>query len=92
MEIRSEIIKHIEQIVTGDYTRWALGLAENPDRQKKEHGNPAVWYQWQAESQLDAKYIEMYLQNKGMWGFPTEGDEPTYIYIFQLAGASRTRS
>ena len=92
MVIRTEIIESIEKIVTSNYTSWALGLTENSDKQKKKHKNPAIWYQWQAESQLDAKYIEMYLQNKGMWGFPAEGDEPTCIYIFQLKGASRVKS
>ena len=81
---REEIIENIEQIVTGDYTSWTIGLTEDPDRRKEEHKNPAMWYQWQADSQLDAKYIEMYFQGKGMWGFPAEGDNPTYVYIFQL--------
>jgi len=91
MVSRAEIIENIEQIVTGDYTRWTIGLTEDPERRKEEHKNPAMWYQWQADSQLNAKYIEMYFQGKGMWGFPPDGDEPTYIYIFQLKETSRVR-
>jgi hypothetical protein len=91
MVIRAEIIENIEQIVAGDYTRWTIGLTEDPDRRKEGHKNPAMWYQWQADSQLNAKYIEMYFQGKGMWGFPADGEEPTYIYIFQLKETSRVR-
>ena len=91
MVFRIDIIGNIDKIVSSDYTGWTIGLTEEPVRCKKEHKNPAMWYQWQADSQLDAKYVEMYFQGKGMWGFPAEGDEPIYVYIFQLEGTSRIR-
>jgi len=40
MVSRAEIIENIEQIVTGDYTRWTIGLTEDPERRKEEHKNP----------------------------------------------------
>ena len=84
MVFRIDIMDNIDKIVSSGYTKWTIGLTEDPDSRKEEHKNPVTWFQWQADSQLDAKYIEMYFQGKGMWGFPTEGDNPTHVYIFQL--------
>ena len=91
MVSRIDIMDNINEIAAGDFTRWIISITEDPDRRKEEHKNPAMWFQWQADSQLDAKYIEMYFQGKGMWGFPDDGNEPTYVYIFKLDGTSRAR-
>ena len=75
---------NIEKIVSGNYTRWVIGITDDPDRRKEEHKNPAIWFQWQANSELDARYVDVYFRSRGMWGFPDGGDNPTDVYIFQL--------
>jgi len=50
MVFRIDIMDNIDEIVSGDYTRWTIGITEDPDRRKEEHKNPAMWFQWQAGS------------------------------------------
>jgi len=77
----SEIKKAIEGHVS-TYSVWTIGITDDPERRKGEHGNPAVWYEWKADSEDIARNVEKYFIDKGMQGGGGGGDHPNYVYIF----------
>jgi hypothetical protein len=82
MPSETEIIAEIEKIV-GTYTSyWTIGITEDPDRRKQEHGNPVLWHHWDAVLELTARNIEKYFLAKGMKGDVGGGIYPHYVYIF----------
>ena len=76
-----EIKEAIEKIVS-NYKVWTIGITDNPDRRKKEHGNPKHWHQWRADTEAIARNVEKYFIAKGMKGAGGGGDTPNYVYIF----------
>lgn len=81
MPSESEIIAEIEKIVI-HYPSWVIGITDNPDRRKREHGNPVGWHHWYAVLETSARQIEKYFLNKGMRGDTGGGISPSYVYIF----------
>jgi len=75
------IIKEIES-KAHIYKNWTIGITNDPELRKQEHGSPLNWYQWKAPSEGAAKRIEKYFLDKGMKGETSVGDYPTYIYIY----------
>ena len=43
MPSESQIISEIESIVV-HYPSWTIGISDDPDRRKREHGNPVRCY------------------------------------------------
>ena len=78
----SEIKNAIEGIVSGNYSRWTIGITDDPDRRKGEHDNPKHWHQWKAHSEQTARNVEAYFQKKDMKGGGGGGDHPNWVYIF----------
>ena len=76
-EIRAEIER-----VTSYYPTWTIGLTDNPARRRAEHGNPSVWFQWNADTQAIARSIEMYFLDRGMEGDVGGCGSADYVYIF----------
>ena len=64
------------------YSVWTIGVTDDPDRRKKEHGNPARWYQWNANSEQAARNVEAYFIDEGMKGATGGGGGADYVYIF----------
>ncbi len=81
MATESAIIAAIEAKVTS-YGMWTIGVTDNPDRRRREHGNPSVWYQWDADSQQAARNVEAYFLDKGMKGGTGGVGRADYVYIF----------
>lgn len=81
MVTESEIIREIEGKVT-HYSVWTIGITDDPNRRRAEHGNPQTWYHWNAVSESSARRIEKYFLDKGMKGAPGGGISPNYVYIF----------
>ena len=81
MSSEATIKAAIEKIVSR-YSAWTIGVTDNPDRRKREHGNPDVWYQWDADSERVARNIEAYFVDKGMKGDTGGGGSADYVYIF----------
>jgi hypothetical protein len=77
----SQIILEIESIAKY-YPAWTIGITDDPDRRRQEHGNPVSWYYWDAVLESSARTIEKYFLDKGMNGAPGGGTYPHYIYIF----------
>lgn len=64
------------------YSLWTIGVTDDPDRRKREHGNPSAWYQWDADSEQVARNVEAYFVEKGMKGDTGGGGGADYVYIF----------
>jgi len=83
MASEAEIIRQIENIVIPHYYRyWHIGLTDDPDRRKIEHGNPKTWYQWEADSEPVAKGVESYLVHNTKMQGETGGAGWKYVYMF----------
>lgn len=82
----SEIIQEIENRVASsqkkDYSIWTIGITEDPEQRKEQHGNPKYWMNWKADSETIARDVEKYFIDKGMKGGTGGGDRPTFVYIF----------
>jgi hypothetical protein len=81
MASESAIKKAIEEKVK-HYSVWTIGVTDDPDRRREEHDNPAVWYQWDADSEQVARNVEAYFIDKGMKGGSGGGGGADYVYIF----------
>jgi len=64
------------------YSAWTIGVTDDPDRRRGEHGNPSIWYQWDADSEQVARNVESYFLDKGMTGGGGGGGGADYVYIF----------
>ncbi len=76
-----EIITAIEARVNY-YPAWTIGVTDNPDRRRQEHGNPSGWYQWHTDSEQVARNVEDYFIKKGMFGGSGGSGTASYLYIF----------
>ena len=77
----AEIKKAIENKVK-TYSLWTIGITDDPDRRKGEHGNPTYWSQWNADTEAIARSVEKYFLDKGMKGATGGGEHPNWVYVF----------
>ena len=84
----SQIVREIEHFAQRDYGNWYIGVTDDPERRRVEHNNPAIWHDWDAESQRTARAIERYFLARGMDGGVGGGVNPRYIYIYKLGAIS----
>lgn len=71
----------IEGIVS-DYSVWTIGVTDDPARRRREHDNPKVWHDWDADTEQAARNVEAYFIAKGMKGDTGGGGTADYVYIF----------
>ncbi len=81
MASKAALIVKIESKVKRYYVMWAIGVTDNPNRRRGEHGNPAVWYHWDADTEQIARDVEAYFVAKGMKGDTEGGGSADYVYI-----------
>lgn len=81
MASESAIKSAIEAKVT-HFSAWIIGVTDDPERRRREHGNPSVWYHWDADSEQVARNVEDYFLDEGMKGAPGGGGRADYVYIF----------
>ncbi len=79
----SDIIAAGENITKGNrYEVWTVGVTDNIDLRREEHGRPTVWHYWHAESEQVAKNIESHFKAKGMKGYSgNTGENAHNVYI-----------
>ncbi len=82
MASESQIKSAIEKIVNGAYSLWTIGVTDDPDKRKEEHGNPKHWHQWDADTEQEARNVESYFIKKGMKGGSGGLGSADYVYIF----------
>lgn len=81
MASESAIKAAIEQIVSS-YSNWTIGVTDDPNRRKGEHGNPNHWHQWNADTEQAARNVESYFLAKHMKGGGGGPGRADYVYIF----------
>lgn len=77
-----EVIKAAIERIVSSYSAWTIGITEDPERRRGEHGNPSAWHQWQADTEGIARRVEKYFLDKGMKGDTGGGVSPDWVYIF----------
>jgi len=77
-----EIIAEIEVHIKGNYSVWTIGVTDDPDRRRTEHGNPKCWHHWNASTEQVARRIETYFTDKGCEGAGGGKGNANYVYIF----------
>lgn len=76
------VIKAAIEAKVNVYSAWTIGVTDDPNRRRQEHGNPRPWYQWDANSEQEARNVEAYFIKKGMKGDTGGGGSADYVYIF----------
>ncbi|MCF6365234.1 MAG: hypothetical protein L3J35_03435 [Bacteroidales bacterium] len=87
-----DIIQDIINIITDstgntssvNWKNWYIGLTVYPNQEKREHGKPAKWKYWKANSSADALKIQNYFLDK----FPINlsrknGKYDYFVYVFK---------
>ena len=82
MASESAIKAAIEARVTRYYSTWTIGITDNPNRCREEHGNPNYWYHWAIDLPQTAQNVETYFLAKGMKGASGGYRSADYVFIF----------
>ena len=82
MASENYIIRQIEDIAARKYTKWQIGLTDEPLNRKAQLGNPLIWLHWKADSEQDARNVERFFLDKGLKGTSaTTTAAGVYVYI-----------
>jgi hypothetical protein len=81
MASESALITAIERKVVTPSV-WTIGVTDDLGRRRKKHGNPILWYHWDADTEQDARAVEAYFVEKGLKGDTGGGGGADYVYIF----------
>ena len=79
----NRIISEIESIIAGNYSSWTIGVTDDPNRRRSEHGSPFTWYQWNPLTESEARSIENYFLSKGCHGGSGGLGYANVVYIFK---------
>jgi len=78
----TEIKAAVEKIVGGKrYEVWTIGIADNLDLRREEHGRPTIWHYWTPESEQVAKNVDAHFKAQGMIGYTGSGVGKEHLYI-----------
>lgn len=80
--IEAAIDQRVRSAKTAKYSIWTIGVTDDPDRRKGEHGSPKHWMQWSADSETAARNVEAHFIAEGMEGGTGGGGKANYVYIF----------
>ena len=64
------------------YSAWTIGVTDNPEERRREHGNPTTWKQWNADTEQTARKVESHFHSQGMKGGTGGLGNADYVYIF----------
>jgi hypothetical protein len=71
----------IESLVS-NYSRWTIGITDDPERKKSEQGNILVWREWYADTETEVRNVESYFIAKGMERATDGGGIADCVYIY----------
>ena len=80
--LAGRIIKEIDGVVKGDHARWRVGIAKDPERRRKELGEPSTWRAWDAGTEDQARAIEWHFLDRRMRSDPGGGAGSRHVYVF----------
>ena len=92
MVSESTIKANIEKRVAGNYSIWTIGVTDDLERRRIEHGNPSFWYHWDADFEQVARNVESYFLDKGMKGGTSGLGKADHVYIFTNSWMGATGS
>ena len=81
MASETEIIAGIASMVN-HYSNWTIGITDDPDRRRVEHGNPPTWRQWDADTEQEARNVEAHFIARGMKPGVSGPGRAGYVYVF----------
>ena len=84
-ELAGRIIAEVEGIVKNDHANWRVGITKDPERRRKERGEPPTWHAWDAGTEDEARAIEWHFLDRHMRSDPGGGAGSRHVYIFQPA-------
>jgi len=77
----SDIKAAIEKLAGSRLEVWTIGITDNVDLRREEHGRPTIWHYWTPESEEVAKNMEAHFKGQGMKGYSGEGTGKEHLYI-----------
>jgi len=78
----ADIKDAVEKITKGQrYEVWTVGITDNVDLRREEHGRPTIWHFWTPESDAVATNVEAYCKAQGMQGYSGTGTGKGNLYI-----------
>ena len=84
-QIIAEAERHVASLGS-QYSSWVVGVTDSPDRRRSEHDREGRltwrWRYWDAETEDDARAVELYFLGKGMQGGPGGSGNANYVYVF----------
>lgn len=81
MASENYIIRQIEDIAAGKYTKWQIGLTDEPLKRKAQLGNSLTWLHWKADSEQEARNAERFFLDRGMKSAGETTGPAVYVYI-----------
>jgi len=58
-------------------------VPDNSALRRSQHGSPAAWHQWNADTEQQARNVEAAFIAKGMKGVAGGQGRADYVYIFR---------
>ena len=68
--------------IVNHYPTWTIGVTDDPDRRRVEHGSPPTWRQWDANTEQEARSVEAHFIARGMKGGAGGPGRAAYVYVF----------
>ncbi len=84
MASENYIIRQIEDIAAGKYSKWQIGLTDKPLNCKAQFGSPLTWLHWKADSEQEAKNAGRFFLDRGMYSADETTTAGVYVYILNL--------
>jgi hypothetical protein len=81
-DLHERLEAEIESVVGGRYAGWRIGITDDPERRKQEHGNPSWFFCWHVGHEGVARSLEKEFKNRGMFGGVGGRGEGEYLYLF----------
>jgi len=85
MMTEKEIIADIRRVTCGNNSVWAVGVTDNPARQKLELEKAGKsnkhWHDWDASTEAEARRIEAFYLEKGCESDRGDGGGGRHVYI-----------
>jgi hypothetical protein len=66
-----------------------VGLTDDPERRKKEHGNPVDWWQRRFNNEKEAREWEKEMLKKPGYKDGTGGEGWRYGYTYTIAASTK---
>lgn len=86
-ELSFQLIGKIHEITEGNYKDWYIGITNDPERRRGEHGDPPTWRVWNVGRKIYANEIEEYFTDRDMKGGRGGSENPTHVYIYRLGSS-----